>query len=198
MALKAENPLERDHALQKVMQGVDRSTHVVAQLLTLSRLGQEEKLNDVGPVDLHKLATEIIAYLVPVALEKNIEIELVAPEKEIIILGNDIALGMLIRNIVDNAIRYNHAGGHVKIELIETDDHVIFRSTDTGTGIPVELRERVFERFFRILGTESPGSGLGLAIVHQIAELHRAKITLSTPENGVGLQFDISFIKEKI
>lgn len=197
VAVRADNQEDRDIALQKVIQGVDRSSHVVAQLLTLSRLTQEQELNDIAPIDLHKLAAEIIAYLVPVALEKNIEIELTSPTEEITILGNDIALGILIRNVVDNAIRYTPSNGQVKIELIETNENVIFRVTDTGPGIPPELRERVFERFFRILGTTATGSGLGLAIVSQIAELHHARIQLDTPKNGIGLQFDVIFPKGK-
>ena len=162
-----------------------------------SRLSQEEALNDITPIDLHKLATEIVAYLVPIALEKNIEIELVSPPEEVMILGNDTSLGILIRNLVDNAIRYTPEDGAVKVELIETKREVILRVTDTGPGIPVELRERVFERFFRILGTAAPGSGLGLAIVSQIAELHHAQIHLSTPSAGKGLQFDVAFPKFK-
>jgi two-component system sensor histidine kinase QseC len=197
VALKTEDPANRDNALHKVIQGVDRSSHVVAQLLTLSRLSQEEELNDIAPVDMHKLATEIIAYLVPIAIEKNIDIELAEPKGETIIMGNDIALGILIRNIVDNAIRYTPPSGQVKIELIQTNTHTIMRVTDTGPGIPLELRERVFERFFRILGATAPGSGLGLAIVTQIAELHHAEINLGTPANGIGLQFDVLFQKLK-
>lgn len=193
VALKADNEYDRNNALLKVIQSVDRSSHVVAQLLTLSRLGQEEALNDVKPVDLHKLATEIIAYLVPVALEKHIEIELSPPPTKSIILGNDIALGILIRNVVDNAIRYTPSYGEIKVQVIYQDEKIIFRVTDSGPGIPVELRERVFERFFRILGTSAPGSGLGLAIVYQITELHHAQIHLDTPPAGIGLQFDIIF-----
>lgn len=195
VALKAENSGDLHQALNKVIQGVDRSSHVVAQLLTLSRLTQEETLNDIAPVDLHKVATEIIAFLVPVALEKDIEIELESPANEMIILGNDTALGILIRNVVDNAIRYTPEHGEIKIKLIETEDVIIFRVIDNGPGIPVELRERVFERFFRILGTTASGSGLGLAIVSQIAALHHAQISLSTPASGKGLQFDVAFPK---
>lgn len=193
VALKADNDADRSHSLHKVIQGVDRSSHVVAQLLTLSRLGQEEALDDMHPVDLHKLATEIIAYLVPIALEKHIEIELMPPPPHVMVLGSDTALGILIRNVVDNAIRYTPPYGQVKVQLINKENHVILRVTDTGPGIPIELRERVFERFFRILGTTASGSGLGLAIVNQIAELHHATISLDTPPNKVGLQFDIIF-----
>ncbi len=194
VALKAQGEEDRIGALQKVVQSVDRSSHVVAQLLTLSRLSQEEELNDIRPVDLHKLATEITAFLVPVALEKNIEIELTSPPEAIIIQGNDIALGILIRNIVDNAIRYTPEKGQVKIQLLRHDGHVTFRVIDSGPGIPEELRDRVFERFYRILGTKAQGSGLGLAIVSQIADLHHAKIRLGAPSGGKGLQFDVDFL----
>ena len=193
VALKAENENDRKKALEKVIESVDRSSHVVAQLLTLSRIGEEEPLTDIKPFDLHKLATEIVAYLAPHALEKNVEIELAEAPNHTTILGNDTAIGILIRNIVDNAIRYTPEGGEVIIKIFNTDKHVVLRVTDTGTGIPPELRERVFERFYRILGTKASGSGLGLAIVSQITALHHGKISLSTPINGKGLQFDVAF-----
>lgn len=193
VAIRSDNITERDNALQKVLQGVDRSSHVVAQLLTLSRLNQEDTLNDVGKIDLYKLTTEILTYLVPVALEKHIEIELLPPPAHSIIMGNDTSLGILIRNIVDNAIRYTPEYGEVKVEILNKESYVILCVTDNGPGIPAELRDRVFERFFRILGNTAPGSGLGLAIVSQIAELHHAKVSLTTPKNGKGLQFDVIF-----
>lgn len=195
VALKSDNESDRNRALQKVIESVDRSSHVVAQLLTLSRLGEEEPLTDMKPLDLYKLAMEIIAYLAPHALEKNIEIELAPSPRAPFIMGNDTALGILIRNIVDNAIRYTPTEGEVKVSIVETPNQVIFRVTDTGMGIPEELRERVFERFYRVLGTKASGSGLGLAIVSQISALHHAEIGLSTPPNGIGLQFDVAFPK---
>lgn len=195
VTLKSTNEADRNKGLNKVLESVDRSSHVVAQLLTLSRLGEEEHLTDIKPLDLHKLAVEIIAYLAPQALEKNVEIELNATPKEPIILGNDTAIGILIRNVVDNAIRYTPPNGAVSINIIDTGTQIILRVTDTGPGIPPELRERVFERFYRILGTKASGSGLGLPIVNQIAALHHATINLATPPNGQGLQFDIAFPK---
>lgn len=197
VSLNASNDAEREKALQKVIESVDRSSHVVAQLLTLSRLGEEGALTDIKPFDLHRLATEIIAYIAPHALEKNIELELAPSPKEPIIMGNDTAVGILIRNIVDNAIRYTPQNGEVKVSVIDTGNKVIFRVVDTGPGIPVELRERVFERFYRILGTKASGSGLGLAIVSQISALHHAEIQVTTPSNGVGLQFDVAFPKHR-
>jgi two-component system sensor histidine kinase QseC len=193
VALKAETEADRDYALIKVLQGVDRSSHMVAQLLTLSRLGQEEALSDLKPVDLHKLAAEIIAYLVPIALEKSIEIELESQPTSTTVMGNDITLGILIRNIVDNAIRYTPMNGEVKVQLLRKGEHIILRVADSGPGIAPEYRERVFERFFRILGATAPGSGLGLAIVAQIADLHGARVHLGTPHNGKGLLFEVIF-----
>ena len=195
VALKATDDTDKNKALQKVIQSVDRSSHAVAQLLTLSRLGEEESLTDMRPIDLHKLATEIIAYLAPHALEKNIEIDLAPPPADPVIFGNDTALGILIRNVVDNAIRYTPLEGEVHVSILNTPSHVIFRVADSGSGIPVELRERVFERFYRILGTKASGSGLGLAIVAQISTLHQAEIKLATPSNNKGLQFDVAFPK---
>lgn len=114
VALKAKTDTERVKALQNVIESVDRSSHVVAQLLTLSRLGEEESLTDVKPFDLHKLATEIVAYLAPHALEKNIEIELLPSPPHPLIVGNDTAIGIMIRNIVDNAIRYTQKTAKLK------------------------------------------------------------------------------------
>jgi two-component system sensor histidine kinase QseC len=195
VALKSTNDDDRNKAMQKVIESVDRSSHVVTQLLTLSRLGEEEALTDIKPLNLHKLATEIIAYIAPHALSKNIEIELFPSPEHPIIIGNDTVIGILIRNVVDNAIRYTPISGEVSVIIIETSDQVILRVTDTGPGIPSELHKQVFERFYRILGTKASGSGLGLAIVNQVAMLHHAKISLSTPPTGYGLQFDVAFPK---
>lgn len=193
VALKADNDADRSKALQNVIESVDRSSHVVAQLLTLSRLGEEERLTDIKPLDLHKLVTEMMAYLAPHALEKDIDIELAPSPKDPMVMGSDISLSILIRNIVDNAIRYTPPHGAVTVAILETANQIILRVTDTGSGIPPELQERVFERFYRILGTKASGSGLGLAIVSQIAKLHNARITLGTPANHQGLQFDVAF-----
>lgn len=195
VALKTNDEASHQHALIKIVQSVDRCSHVVTQLLTLSSLRGEENLNDMHPLHLHPLATEILTYLAPLALEKNIDIELASPPAQDMIMGNNITLGILIRNLVDNAIRYTPHKGAVTISIINENGSIILRVTDTGSGIPAELHERVFDRFYRILGTSQTGSGLGLAIVKQIAELHHADIRLNTPANGIGLQIDVIFPK---
>lgn len=180
--------------MNNIISGVDRLTHVVQQLLTLSRLSPEaDTMTDTIVVNLPKLAAEVIAQIVPLALEKNIEIALDAKKDMMNILGNATALGILIRNLVDNAIRYSPPGTQIKVEIESPPGHVILDVIDAGPGIPPELRERVFERFFRVLGTTAPGSGLGLAIVQQIARLHHAEIKLETPVSGKGLSFKVIF-----
>jgi two-component system sensor histidine kinase QseC len=194
VALRTTNEQERNNALQNLITGVDRCTHVVQQLLTLSRLLPEENtLEDIKKVNLPALAAEIIAQLIPAALEKNIEVALICRKDVVIIEGNAIAIGILIRNLVDNAIRYTPESGQVKIYITAARKHVNLRVTDNGPGIPIELRSRVFERFYRVLGNQSTGSGLGMAIVQQIALLHKAKVVLTTPKNNKGIEVKVVF-----
>ncbi|MBS0359483.1 MAG: two-component sensor histidine kinase [Proteobacteria bacterium] len=198
VALKTEDLKEREIALQNVIASVDRSTHIVQQLLTLSRLVPEAShIDDSSEVNIAKLSAEVIARLAPTALDKQIDIELIAENEDLTVYGNATALSILIRNLVDNAIRYTPESGFVRVVIDENSEYVILRVIDNGPGIPAELRARVFERFFRVLGNQSPGSGLGLAIVKQIAKLHHAEVTLGTPINGIGLEVEVAFPKEK-
>lgn len=188
VALNTHDVDEKNKALQKLISSVNRSTHIVQQLLTLSRLVPEAAF--VQPdetVNLASLTREILAMLAPSAVEKNIELELDAQKKMPNISGNATALGILIRNLVDNAIRYSQDDSRVSVRIFQQDNSVILEIEDNGPGIPEELRSRVFERFYRVIGNASPGSGLGLAIVQQICELHGGTIQLDTPSDGKGL-----------
>jgi len=198
VALKAVNETEMRDALGKVLVGVDRSSHVVQQLLTLSRMVPQATIKEFEDVNVMKQAQEVIADLAPVALDKNTEIELNAPSgQEAHIMGYPTAISILIRNLVDNAIRYTPEGSLVKVFIATTDNEVILKVVDNGPGIPEELHSRVFERFFRVLGNKTTGSGLGLGIVQQIAEIHDAQITLSSPKVGTGLEVTVIFTKAK-
>ncbi len=194
VALKTANDEERYAILSNVIAGVDRCTHVVQQLLTMSRLVPEAGiLTDAIPVNLSKLASEIVAQLVPVAIEKQIDIELITNDQDYTVMGNVTALSILIRNLVDNAIRYTPNNSEIKVFVQSDGEQVKLKVIDNGPGIPAELRARVFERFFRVLGNKSPGSGLGLAIVQQIAQLHNAHVKLGPPELGHGLEVEVTF-----
>lgn len=181
-------------ALTKILEGVNRSNHVIQQLLTLSRLTPEAAaVQDFTMVKLSREVTDTAAMLAPEAIQKNIELEFLSPDSTATVRGNATSIGILIRNLIDNSIRYTPEQGWIKIDIRETAHHVILAVTDNGPGIPPELRERVFERFYRIIGNKSPGSGLGLGIVQQIAKLHNAEVLLLTPPSGSGLEVQVIF-----
>jgi len=195
-ALRATTPDSIRAALVKIMEGVNRSNHVIQQLLTLNRMVPEAGMQQPTSVKLAREVADTAAMLAPEAIQKNIELEFLSPDSTATILGNATAIGILIRNLIDNAIRYTPKNGWIKIEIREPPHQTILSITDNGPGIPPELRERVFERFYRMVGNQSPGSGLGLGIVQQIAKLHHADVLLLTPESGTGLEVQIIFPKE--
>ena len=196
VALKTTNPQECYMHLKQVIASVDRCSHVIQQLLTLCRLSPETIMPEhFTQVNLSRIAAEVIAQLAPQAILKQIEIELIAKESDYKLLGNTTGLHVLIRNLVDNAIRYTPTGGVIKVVIFNKLNSIILQVIDNGPGIPDKLRARVFERFFRVLGTNAQGSGLGLAIVEQIAKLHKGSIALDTPAEGTGLQVEVRFPK---
>lgn len=197
LALEMTEPQEQRKAIQNVIISINRSIHVIQQLLTLSRLDHEEKLNDVSQIDLESICAELIAFIYPQALEKNIEIELKNECTHPIINGNEAALGILLRNLLDNAIRYTPNNSRIDVKIIEHNHNILLQVIDNGPGIPEEYRDKAFDRFFRVLGTKQTGSGLGLAIVKQITDLHKAKIHLQTSESGQGLTVTVFFRKPK-
>ncbi|USQ15049.1 sensor histidine kinase N-terminal domain-containing protein [Legionella lytica] len=188
VALHTNNIEEKNQALQKLIASVNRSTHVVQQLLTMSRLVPEAAhMDGMDEVNLSRLARETLAMLAPSAVEKQIDLEFESNAESLTIHGNSTALGILIRNLVDNAIRYCNENGHIVVRLSKQQHEMMLEVCDNGPGIPAELRARVFERFFRILGNKSPGSGLGLGIVQQICQLHNGRVELDAPTTGTGL-----------
>lgn len=188
VALHSNDMGEKNLALQKLIASVNRSAHIVQQLLTMSRLVPEATaLQEEDEVNLGKLTREILAMLAPLAIEKQIDLEFELDELIPPIHGNATALGILIRNLVDNSIRYCNEQGRILVRLYQETNNVILEVCDNGPGIPEELRARVFERFFRVLGNKSPGSGLGLAIVEQICALHGGHVVLDSPQIGSGL-----------
>ena len=196
VALRADTTEARNQALLKVLAGVNRSTHVVQQLLTLSRMVPEATINEPTQVNLTREAADVAALLAPEAIAKNIDLELITPDSPTTLLGNATALNILMRNLVDNAIRYTHENGTVTIDIQQNKHQVALHVIDNGPGIAEALRDRVFERFFRVIGNQTTGSGLGLGIVQQIARLHHAEINLKTPEKGSGLEVEIIFPKD--
>lgn len=194
VALHSDSLDEKNATLHKLIASVNRSTHIVQQLLTMSKLVPETW--DQYPkqkIDIAKVARENLAMLAPLALEKNIELELEQNTKTVQIKGNLAALSILFRNLIDNAIRYSPKNSVIVVRMTQQKGQVIVEVCDQGPGIPNELHERVFERFFRVLGNQTTGSGLGLSIVDQICQMHHATVQLEKPQSGSGLVVKLVF-----
>lgn len=168
----------------------DRLGKMVKTLLDMSELqtvGRDEK------IILNDLVDEVLEDLEPLAQEKNIK--LIGKYKNITMIGSDILIYRLVYNLVENAIKYNHLGGQVTVTAYKEQKHIYLSVADTGSGIPKELRERVFEPFFRIDKSRSRklgGVGLGLALVREIVRVHDGSITVKSNPSG-GTIFEVIF-----
>jgi len=180
VAQRARDAAERAHALDQIATGARRAGRLVEQLLTLARLDPAAGLPRAA-VRLDELAAEVCADHGAVALEKNIALELDAAEP-VVVQGNADMLRVLLRNLLDNALRYTPAGGRVAVRVGAAGQGVDLCVADSGPGIAAELREQALRRFHRLAGQETGGSGLGLSIVARIAELHGSR-----PELGDGI-----------
>ena len=193
LALREEDPAETRRALAHLYTAVQRMSHLVSQLLSLARNEPStvRKL-ELAPLDLNRLAFEVTMDWVPEAYRKNIDLGFEDAGKHVMIGGDAVRLTELINNLLDNAVRYSRAGGRVTVRVAQEPGPRVSISDD-GPSIPVEERQRVFERFHRLLGNQVDGSGLGLAIVREIAVLHGAEISLEDDIDGVGNTFTVSF-----
>lgn len=193
VAIRSGNRDEQRHALQKTVEGIDRATHLVQQLLALARLEPLAELEDKSTLELDKLTQLILGELDLEAHKKHIELALNATEPALI-KGNRAAIEILVRNLLSNAIRYTPEHGQVNVDITKESNKIILSVTDTGPGISAQEQERVFERFYR--GQDNQhiiGSGLGLSIVKRIAELHKANIRFAAPEQSTGLKVIVEF-----
>ncbi len=175
---------KRAAALDGVIEGAGRSTRLVAQLLVLSRVDQDAAAGATGPVNLADLVVECVAEAAPVAAAKGIDLGIADTSCDPAeVTGNADLLRILLRNLLDNAVRYTPAEGEVSVSVEILDHTVLLRVRDSGPGIPAGLRERVFDRFYRVAGSGQQGCGLGLSIVARIAGLHGGSVAF---EDGAG------------
>ncbi|MGM3277413.1 ATP-binding protein [Ralstonia sp. 24A2] len=194
LAERVQTDEQRVKAFAKLHARLDRATHLVLQLLTLARHERGLQDADMRPVDLTKLAHQVVADLVPLAESKDITLTLDAmAEAPSRVQGDEDGLRTLLSNVVDNAVRYTAPGGRVDVVALWIDDAPAWRVVDTGPGIPWQERQRVFDRFYRLVDATTVGSGLGLAIVKNIAERHRATVVLSDNPAGHGLVVTVAF-----
>ena len=167
-------------------------SRLVAQLLSLARNEPTTvKRLELASLDLSKLAFDVTMEWVPEAYRKNVDLGFEGVEPHAAIRGDATRLTELLNNLLDNAIRYSQSDGRVTVRVASHPPRVSV--SDDGPVIPVAERERIFERFHRLLGSHADGSGLGLAIVQEIAKLHDAKITLAEDADGLGNTFTVTF-----
>lgn len=191
VALGATDHAERSHALHATLQGCDRATRLVDQLLTLSRLesGAEPAL---VAVDLAASARQVVAELAPLALRKQQALEFDAPQA-CTVQGDATLLSVMVRNLVDNAIRYSPPGASVKIAVADEPDGVRLSVDDSGPGMSAPDMARLGERFFRVVGSGQDGSGLGGSIARRIAAAHGAVVRLARSGSLGGLSVEVRF-----
>lgn len=180
----------------QMLKGISWMNRMVDQLLQLSRLDPQAQLPDTHQVNLSELCRDMISDQIGFAIARNIDLGLNAPDKPLCIQGNAMYLSLMLRNLIDNALRYTPSGGEVTLTLEAHADHIVLSVIDSGPGLNDEQKVRVFERFYR-QGPNGTGSGLGLSIVHLITRLHQADISLRNRSDGhTGLAARIEFTRE--
>jgi two-component system, OmpR family, sensor histidine kinase TctE len=196
LALRESDPERVRHSLAQLYISADRLSRLVRQLLSLAR-NEPGALDTVQlqPLDLNAFALEVSMEWVPHAIKRNIDLGFEGVEQPLTIAADRDRLRELINNLIDNAIRYSQPGGRVTVRASRTEQaECKLAISDDGPSIPVAERQRIFERFHRLLGNQEDGSGLGLAIVSEIATLHEATIELEEDlDDGVGNTFSVLF-----
>jgi two-component system sensor histidine kinase QseC len=185
VAMGEADDAARRHALLATLDGCDRATRLVEQLLTLSRL-EASAMPAMAAVDLGALARQVVADLAPKAVGKNQTLEFEATEP-CRIPGNETLLGVLVRNLVDNAVRYSPPSARIKVAVERQQGQVVLTVQDSGPGLAEAERQRLGERFFRALGSLESGSGLGWSIVRRIAAVHRMDVQVAPSAELGGL-----------
>ena len=190
---RSDSPDAKRVAIGRLTAGIERATRLVEQLLVLAR----QEASAAGgapdqPVDLGGLARRAVADLVGVAQAKGIDLGVQRADMADV-SGQPDSLMILLRNLVDNAIKYTPQGGTVDVSVTAEGRDVKVTVEDSGPGIPPAERERVFDRFYRVPGSDAAGSGLGLAIIKSIAERHGATLVLGESQRLGGLEAAVTF-----
>lgn len=190
LAQRAKTPEAQEKCFERLNEGINRATRLVQQLLTLARLDPDASAKTLTTVKLDLLAHSVAEDMTPIAQQKAITVE--AKSEPASTDGMEDAIRLMMANLTDNAIRYTPEGGRIEIRTytIEQDQSVI-EIADNGPGIAPEERQRVFDRFYRALGTKTSGTGLGLAIVKRIVDIHHGTIDISDGLDGRGTTFKI-------
>lgn len=194
LALRKGRDNELHSLMEKLIVSVDRTTNLSKKLLSFSRASfSGGSVSAKSSINLLELAEAVIAEYESEACSKHIRLELTATDAALSIVAEPVEIFELLANVVENAIRYCPQHSTVSISLKQAPDGVHISVLDDGPGVAEEEREKIFERFYRILGSDSEGSGLGLSIVKEVASHYNARVTVGSGLNGRGLGIAISF-----
>ena len=189
LARRARTPEALDRALGRLDEGISRATRLIEQLLIIARLDPDAARHPFESVPLGSLLLTVQHDLEPIASGKQITVDAEPSDAEA--FGMRDALLLMVTNLADNALKYTPEGGRIVLSSASEGNSVFIRVADNGPGIPVKDRKRIFERFYRALGTHVPGNGLGLAIVQRIVELHHGTIEVKDGLDGRGTTMEI-------
>ena len=201
------DPATMKHTLQQIALSTQRAAHMVNQLLAMARAEDSGQAARHQPVDLAQITRAVVRDFVPRAIERRIDLGYEGPDgpdgrDSTRLVGEPVLLGELVRNLVDNALQYTPQGGTVTARVVPDPfgQVVVLQVEDSGPGIAPAEREAVFRPFYRALGTQVDGSGLGLAIVAEVAQRHRAEVTVgdarprtNSPAAAPGCLFTVRF-----
>ncbi len=194
LTLREKDPTKISHALDQINQASGNLSHLVNQLLSLAKSEPEGAAAAImETIDLRQLAQEVTGDWVSTALQKNIDLGFETKLQTALIQANTILLRELMNNLIDNAIRYTPAGGKITVGVKQALTKLILYVQDNGIGIADDNQLLVFERFYRVLGSQQDGCGLGLTIVQEIAERHKAAVAVTSKGESKGALFTVTF-----
>jgi two-component system sensor histidine kinase TctE len=198
LALLENDPKQHEQLLSRVSESLERLSHTINQLLSLAR-NQREAVQRLVlvPLDLNELAQDVTTNMVPAAIKKQIDLGFESMTDHAMVVGEANRLKEMIYNLIDNALLYTQPSGKVTVSVRRETGEIVLNVEDDGPGIPKNEREKVFERFYRVMETGSEGSGLGLAIVKEIAQLHQATVDIVDEPKQKGLNIQVSFSENR-
>ncbi len=197
LALQLSNPDEIRHSLHQIHIAARQAARLAQQLLLLARAEPDAQMQGrMIELDLNGLAHKNTSEWVKATRQKKIDLGFESScEKNCLIKGDALMLGEMLNNLIDNALNYTQPSGRVTVRVRCDEDRVFLEVEDNGPGIPENERERVFERFYRVLGSNQEGCGLGLAIVREIAHRHGAEVFLLSGAKGKGTLARVEFLR---
>jgi two-component system OmpR family sensor kinase len=193
IAERARTDEQRSAAFARLNDGLGRAIHMVQQMLVLARQEPDVAHGSHEPIDLGRLASQLVTEHAALATARNVQLRM-SHEEPVLVMGDADGLRAMLSNLIDNAVRYTQTGGKIGIAVAHDVEGPVISVTDDGPGIAPEEREHVLDRFYRgENATDRAGSGLGLAIVKSVVARHKASLTLAEGDGGVGLRASVRF-----